>query len=92
MKTYLGGSSETEFKDMQWNIDLDLKLFDTTPPEGYKDVTPNLTRMNRFAKLLSFLRYGRKPAGATIREPPATRCGGTSPSCSTWPSGGLILA
>jgi outer membrane lipoprotein-sorting protein len=26
--------------DIQWNIDLDPKLFDTTPPEGYTDATP----------------------------------------------------
>jgi hypothetical protein len=26
--------------DMQWNLDLEANLFDTTPPEGYADVTP----------------------------------------------------
>jgi hypothetical protein len=35
------GVSNTEItSDIQWNVDLDPKLFDTTPPEGYKDVTP----------------------------------------------------
>jgi outer membrane lipoprotein-sorting protein len=27
-------------QDLQWNIDLDPKLFDTAPPKGYTDVTP----------------------------------------------------
>jgi hypothetical protein len=29
-----------ESSDFQWNIDLDPKLFDATPPAGYTDVTP----------------------------------------------------
>lgn len=29
-----------ESTGIQWNIDLDPKLFDPTPPEGYKDLTP----------------------------------------------------
>ena len=29
-----------ESSDIQWNIDLDPKLFDATPPQGYRDVTP----------------------------------------------------
>jgi hypothetical protein len=33
-------SSILEFRDFQWNIDLDPKLFDTTPPNGYADQTP----------------------------------------------------
>ena len=33
------GSWTTETTDIQWNIDLDSKLFDTTPPEGYRNVT-----------------------------------------------------
>jgi outer membrane lipoprotein-sorting protein len=27
-------------QDFEWNIDLDPKLFDTTPPKGYADATP----------------------------------------------------
>jgi hypothetical protein len=27
-------------RDFRWNVDFDPKLFDTTPPAGYKDVTP----------------------------------------------------
>ena len=35
------GRSWTDLiSDIQWNIDLDPKLFDPTPPEGYADVTP----------------------------------------------------
>jgi hypothetical protein len=30
----------TLLTDIQWNIDLDPKLFDTTPPAGYTDATP----------------------------------------------------
>ena len=33
-------SMTLEVSDIQWNIDLDPKLFDATPPEGYKDDTP----------------------------------------------------
>jgi outer membrane lipoprotein-sorting protein len=29
------------FTDIQWNIDIDPKLFDTTPPEGYTEATEN---------------------------------------------------
>jgi len=34
------GSMTTETIDIRWNVDLDPKLFDPTPPEGYTDVTP----------------------------------------------------
>jgi len=43
MKLMLASSAEQEVRDIQWNIDLDPKLFDTTPPKGYTDVTPKLT-------------------------------------------------
>jgi outer membrane lipoprotein-sorting protein len=36
----LESSSTVLIKDIQWNIDLEGKLFDTTPPEGYTDATP----------------------------------------------------
>ncbi len=32
-------SAEQENRDIQWNIDFDPKLFDTTPPQGYTDAT-----------------------------------------------------
>jgi outer membrane lipoprotein-sorting protein len=35
----LGRSSSTLYTDIQWNIDLEEKLFDATPPEGYTDDT-----------------------------------------------------
>jgi hypothetical protein len=37
----------TRFKDFQWNIDLDPKLFDATPPVGYTDVSPKLDEQLR---------------------------------------------
>jgi len=37
---HLDSSSTVLVKDIQWNIDLDAKLFDTTPLEGYTDATP----------------------------------------------------
>jgi len=36
----LDNSTICEERDIQWNIDLDPKLFDPTPPEGYADETP----------------------------------------------------
>lgn len=36
----LDNSTITEIRDIQWNIDLDPKLFDPTPPKGYTDITP----------------------------------------------------
>jgi hypothetical protein len=34
------GSIVEDISNIQWNIDLDPKLFDLTPPPGYTDVTP----------------------------------------------------
>jgi len=36
----LDTSTTCEDRDIEWNIDLDPKLFDATPPEGYTDDTP----------------------------------------------------
>ena len=38
----VGGPMEqiTTMHDFRWNVDLDPKLFDATPPPGYKDATP----------------------------------------------------
>ena len=36
----LDNSTTVEIRDIQWNIDLDPKLFDPTPPKGYTDITP----------------------------------------------------
>jgi outer membrane lipoprotein-sorting protein len=33
----------TEQCDIQWNVELDPKLFDPKPPAGYRDVTPKPT-------------------------------------------------
>ena len=37
---HLGYSDTQVDADIQWNIDLDPKLFDTTPPKGYVDDSP----------------------------------------------------
>ena len=39
LPTY-GEKAKLKFSDFQWNVDLDEKLFDTTPPAGYADNTP----------------------------------------------------
>jgi outer membrane lipoprotein-sorting protein len=62
-KTYFGGSSETEFKDIQWNIDLDPNLFDATPPEGYKDITPHLTVDEQVGRITEFLKIWAEVSG-----------------------------
>jgi outer membrane lipoprotein-sorting protein len=57
-------------ENFQWNIDLDLKLFDTTPPEGYTDATPTVTepsleeqvrRITEGLRLYAELTGGRYP-------------------------------
>jgi hypothetical protein len=40
-------SVTVQVTDFQWNIDLDPKLFDPTPPEGYKDVTPRTPNLEQ---------------------------------------------
>jgi len=60
-------------QDFKWNLDLDPKLFDTTPPEGYADVTaepPTLAeQVNRVIKGLEIYRElsgGRYPGGTMV--------------------------
>jgi hypothetical protein len=36
------GMLSSQVSRFEWNIDLDPRLFDTTPPKGYKDVTPKI--------------------------------------------------
>ena len=36
----LDDTATEEYTNIQWNVDIDPKLFDTTPPEGYTDETP----------------------------------------------------
>ena len=55
-----------EVSNFQWNIDLDPKLFEATPPAGYRDVTPKaLTSgdpdVQITAALKSYVRCGRYP-------------------------------
>jgi len=54
--------------DIRWNVDLDPKLFDPTPPDGYKDLTPKpptvqeqVTRIVEALKLYAELSGGHYP-------------------------------
>jgi outer membrane lipoprotein-sorting protein len=55
------GSIVEDISDIQWNIDLDPKLFDLTPPPGYTDLTPQ----DMIGNLLQALR-GVDPAYRSI--------------------------
>ncbi len=58
-----------ERSDIRWNIDLDPKLFDPTPPKGYTDVTPKplslqeqVGRITAALKIYADASGGRYPA------------------------------
>jgi len=62
--------SAAQISDFQWNIDLDPKLFDIKPPEGYTDATPKEPtvdyRVRRFTdtlRLYAEWNGGRYPRG-----------------------------
>jgi len=42
------------FENIRWNLDLDPKLFDTTPPVGYSDKTPIPPTISEQVKAISF--------------------------------------
>ena len=48
-----GRTTVQETTDIQWNIDLDPKLFDPTPPEGYTDTTPKPLSAEQQAGLIT---------------------------------------
>ncbi len=50
---WLGISMTLQMTDIQWNIDLDAKLFDPTPPEGYADATPKPPTLEEQANQIS---------------------------------------
>jgi outer membrane lipoprotein-sorting protein len=57
--------------DCRWNIDVDAKLFDTTPPDGYEDITPpsdekSLAEIVAVLKLYARLSGGHYPKVSTI--------------------------
>jgi hypothetical protein len=57
-----------EMKDIRWNIDLDPKLFDTTPPPGYVDATPQRTLPETVAQITKSLAIYSEASGG--RYPP----------------------
>ena len=66
-------SSTTElFTDIQWNIDIDPKLFDTTPPEGYADATEKTPTLEEQLEQinLSLQIYAEASGGHYPRECP----------------------
>lgn len=61
------------FRDFQWNIDLDLKLFDPTPPVGYADATPEpptlaeqVARITKGLEIYRELSGGHYPRGKIV--------------------------
>ncbi|MCP4787810.1 MAG: hypothetical protein GY878_30190 [Fuerstiella sp.] len=65
-ETRLSGTRTTieEKTNIQWNIDLDAKLFDPTPPEGYTDATPRaLSTEEQVAQVIEGLRIYAKLNG-----------------------------
>jgi hypothetical protein len=82
-RTHTMMSSTTEFTaisestGIEWNIELDPKLFDPTPPEGYKDVTLKaptsgdpLQAITEALRVLSSPPVGRYPS---MKEHPSTQ-------------------
>ena len=69
MKWPDGSNQSLIIKDIQYNIDLDPKLFDTTPPEGYKDTTSEplpleeqVRQITKAMKIYAEVFGGRYPA------------------------------
>jgi outer membrane lipoprotein-sorting protein len=57
--------------DCRWNVEIDPQLFDTTPPQGYTDITPpsdekDLADMASALKLYAELSGGRYPQVSTF--------------------------
>jgi len=67
---HLDSSTTVEYSDIQWNIDLDPKLFDPTPPEGYKDATPKpLALEDKVREIIDALTIYAQASGG--RYPPS---------------------
>jgi outer membrane lipoprotein-sorting protein len=59
-------ASEMQWTDFRWNTTFDPKLFDTTPPEGYADITPpddvkTLAEITEALRLYAELSGGKYP-------------------------------
>ena len=89
------GHSDTQIDtDIQWNIDLDPKLFDATPPEGYADDTPKpLPLEKQLGQITGSLKiYAEASRGHYPREKNVTSLGTTEDLCKMlgvvkWPGG-----
>jgi hypothetical protein len=46
-------SVTVEIRDIQWNIELDPQLFDTTPPDGYTDATEQPPTVEKQVRLIT---------------------------------------
>lgn len=67
---FQGISGTVRATDFQWNIDLNPTLFDTTPPKGYKDITPEPPSLEQqFSQITQALDiYAKESAGNYPRE------------------------
>lgn len=68
-----GQSAKYTMRDFQWNIELDPKLFDPTPPAGYRDATPKppslaelVDRVTGGLKIYRELSGGHYPRGNIV--------------------------
>jgi hypothetical protein len=80
--------------DCRWNIELDAKLFDTTPPEDYEDITPptsekEIAEMIAALKLYTQISGGHYPQGPTfdadvVQNDMRQRAGFSGPAQEAW--------
>ncbi len=77
IKQMLVYSTTQEDTDIEWNIDLDPKLFDTTPPEGYADATPKplpleeaVQQITQALRIYAEASKGRYPLEGVVSDEP----------------------
>ena len=59
----LGWSAREIISDIQWNVDLDPKLFDTTPPAGYTDATPKPPSSEKAGRIIDAMQIYAEASG-----------------------------
>jgi hypothetical protein len=89
-----GSTYDDRYTNFRWNIELDPKLFDPTPPEGYDDITPpgdkkELDQIAEALKLYAELSRGHYPRvarfdGKAIRDEMRKMAGFTGPPQAEW--------